>query len=443
VSPVTSSAQLRPDGARMLRLLDRLAEATGDDEGAQRVAWTDRWRAARDILRSELDGLPVEVTTDASANIWARLAGAREETVLIGSHLDSVPGGGRLDGAYGVMCALEVLRTLAGGPQLPCTLTLVDWADEEGARFGRSLFGSAAVAGNLDVEAVRNLTDAAGERLEVVLGRWGVELDALDASQAGFGPVAAYLEAHIEQGPVLEHLGVPIAAVTGTAGVERHRVTFSGETAHSGTTPMELRHDAFVAGATLALAVRDAAVRHGGVGTVGVARLRPGIPTAVPGEAALVVDLRHQRREPLAAMLEAAREAARGAADTTGCHVGWEPVFCIEPRPFNDRIVAIVQRVCSELTGREAVTVPSGALHDATEVATVVPTGMVFTSSTRGISHSTREDTPPEHLKLGLEAYDRVVREVIELVGATGKAAFADGSPGGSGTGPDGGARRG
>lgn len=431
--PAEAEAAVRPDGERMLGLLHRLARETGDDRGAQRVAWTDTWRAARDILRVELDGLPVDVTTDAAANTWARLGGARPETVLIGSHLDSVPGGGWLDGAFGVMCALEVLRTLASGPELPCTVALVDWADEEGARFGRSLFGSAAAAGTLDVDAVRGLTDGAGQRLEDVVGHWGVDLDDLDTARAGLSTAAAYLEAHIEQGPVLEHLGVPISAVTGTAGVERHRVTFTGETAHSGTTPMDMRHDAFLSGASTALAVREAAVRHGGVGTVGIARLRPSIPTAVPGEAAIVVDLRHHDRGALAAMLEEVRRASTRASESEGCTVAWEPVFCIEPRPFDDRLVAVVREVCAAVTGCDAVSLPSGALHDATEVATAVPTAMLFTSSSRGISHSTREDTPADHLKLGLDAFFDVVRRVVDLVGEGGGRLEGDPARGGGG----------
>jgi beta-ureidopropionase / N-carbamoyl-L-amino-acid hydrolase len=412
----------------MLELLRRLDAATGDGAGAQRVAWTDTWRTARDLLAVELSSLPVEVTTDGAANTWALLEGPRPETVLIGSHLDSVPGGGWLDGAFGVMCALEVLRTLAVEPELPCSVCLVDWADEEGARFGRSLFGSAAAAGTLDVDAVRGLRDRDGERLEDVVRRWGVELDSLDGPRVRLASVAAYLEAHIEQGPVLEHEGVPIAAVTGTAGVERHRVVFGGETAHSGTTPMSMRHDALMAGARLALGVKDTALRHGGVGTVGVVRVSPGIPTAVPGEVSLVVDLRHQSAESLAAMLGDAREASRRAAEVEGCSAVWEPVFCIEPRRFDDRLVAIAEQVCAELTGRPAITMPSGALHDATEVSTAVPTGMVFTSSSLGLSHTSREDTPPDHLKLGLEAYFRVVRRVVDLVG-TGGRTFAPASP--------------
>ncbi|MGH9029959.1 MAG: hydantoinase/carbamoylase family amidase, partial [Acidimicrobiales bacterium] len=389
-APPARDTGRRPDGERLLRTLHRLAEATSDTSGAQRVAWTETWRTARELLLSELDALPVEVSFDAAANLWARLPGAREETVVIGSHLDSVPDGGWLDGAYGVMCALEVLRTVSGEGELPCSVALVDWADEEGARFGRSLFGSAAAAGTLDVEEVRSLTDRHGARLVDVLASWEVDLDALSRPLGVLGQAAAYLEAHIEQGPVLERAGVPIAAVTATAGVERHRVSFSGRSAHSGSTPMDRRRDPFLPAAATALEVRDAAVRHGGVGTVGSAQLRPGIVTAVAEEAIILVDQRHLEAEPLQTMLEEVRAASERAASAEGCTVAWQPVFRVAPQPFNDYLVSIVRDACARITGRQ-MSVPSGALHDATEIARAVPTAMVFTSSIQGVSHNKQE----------------------------------------------------
>lgn len=434
MATLTVSSDLVPDRERMLRLLRELRTATSDDAGAQRVAWTETWRTARELLLSELSGLPVTVSTDAAGNIWARLAGARPETVVMGSHLDSVPGGGWLDGAYGVMCGLEVLRTLAAQAELPCSVALVDWADEEGARFGRSLFGSAAAAGTLEAAQVAGLVDRDGERLVDVVARWGVVLDDLADVRAQLEPVAAYLEAHIEQGPVLERSGTPIAAVSGTAGVERHRLTFTGETAHSGTTPIEFRHDAFVAAAETALAVRAAASAHKGVGTVGVVQVAPGIPTAVPGTASVVIDLRHQDKDRLGAMLAAVQEAAASAAAAEGCALSSDRLFQVAPRLFDERLVDIVRDVCADLTGDAALTIPSGALHDATEMATAVPTAMVFTSSSQGLSHTTKEDTPPDHLKLGLEAFYRVVSQVVELVGQGGKSLTGGGNQGGGGS---------
>jgi hydantoinase/carbamoylase family amidase len=401
-----------PDGGRVVAMLRTLAELTGDGAGAQRVAWTGVWQRARAFLREQLRGLPVTVRTDAAGNQWARLPGSGSETVIIGSHLDSVPDGGWLDGAYGVMCAVEVLRTLAARAPLPCPVTLVEWADEEGARFGHSLFGSSAVAGTLNVAEVRELTDRDGLRLGDVVAEHGVRLDRLDEARQEIRGARAYLEAHIEQGPVLEREGLPISAVSGTVGVERHRVTFRGQTAHSGSTPMDRRRDTFLAAAATALAVRESAVRHQGVGTVGAATLRPGIVTAVAGETVILVDQRHPDAGALAAMLADAKHAARDAASRERCTVSWEPVFQARPQPFAGELVDIVRAVCAEFTGQGRV-LPSWALHDATPMAGVVPTAMLFTSSTGGISHAREEDTPAEHLRLGVAAFYRAVCQVI------------------------------
>ena len=400
-----------PDGARVVAMLRKLADLTGDQAGAQRVAWTDVWQTARAFLREQLRGLPVTVSTDAAGNQWARLPGG-SAVVVIGSHLDSVPDGGWLDGAYGVMCAVEVLRSLAARGPLPCTIALVEWADEEGARFGHSLFGSSAVAGTLNVAEARELADASGLRLGDVVAEHGVQLDRLDETRQEIRGARAYLEAHIEQGPVLEREGLPLSAVSGTVGVERHRVTFHGQTAHSGATPMDMRRDTFLAAAATALAVRESAVRHQGVGTVGAARLRPGIVTAVAGETAILVDQRHPDAGALAAMLTEAQRTSEEAASAEGCAVSWEPVFRTPPQPFADELVGVVREVCAELTGQERV-LPSWALHDATPMAGTVPTAMLFTSSSKGISHAREEDTPEEHLRLGVEAFYRTVCRVI------------------------------
>ena len=406
--------QAGPDGARVVAMLRTLAELTSDEAGAQRVAWTGIWQKARAFLRKQLQGLPVTVRTDAAGNQWARLPGSGSGAVIIGSHLDSVPDGGWLDGAYGVMCAVEVLRCLAAGGPLPCTLALVEWADEEGARFGHSLFGSSAVAGTLNVAEVRGLADASGLRLGDVVAEHGVHLDRLDEARQEIRGARAYLEAHIEQGPVLEREGLPISAVSGTVGVERHRVIFRGQTAHSGATPMDMRRDAFLAAAATALAVRESAVRHQGVGTVGAARLRPGIVTAVAGETVILVDQRHPDAGALEAMLREAQRASGEAARAEGCSVSWEPVFRTRPQSFADGLVDVVREVCTELAGQERV-LPSWALHDATPMAGAVPTAMLFTSSAKGISHAREEDTPEEHLRLGVEAFYRTVCRVIVL----------------------------
>lgn len=400
--------EIQPDRAIAdLRELDR---RTGGPEGARRLCWTDEWASARAFLRerlAEIDGVEVEV--DEAGNLWATLAGARPETVAVGSHIDSVPAGGWLDGALGVMGALELLRATAERGTPARTVTLIDFADEEGARFGRSLFGSSAVAGTLDPDAVRPLTDADGHAIADVLAEHGIDLDRAPEAARRRDRLVAYLELHIEQGPVLEREGIAVAAVTGTAGVERFRLTFEGQAAHAGTTPMNLRRDAGLAAAETMRAVEDAARAHGGVGTTGGLTLTPGIVTAVPGRAQLLVDLRHAAAEPLARMLAEVRRSAQDAAVHRLCTVAEDPIWRIEPIPFDDRLVDAAR---AEADG--GYSLPSGALHDAAEIARHVPTAMIFTSSTNGLSHAKEEDTPEGDLREAIAAFGRLANRVVE-----------------------------
>jgi hydantoinase/carbamoylase family amidase len=388
-----------------LRELDRL---TGGPEGARRVCWTDEWLRARALLRErleEIDGVSIE--QDEAGNIWATLPGDLQGSVALGSHVDSVPNGGWLDGALGVMAALEVMRAAAAEPRRHA-VTLVDFADEEGARFGRSLFGSSAVAGTLDPDSIEELTDAEGRPIRDVLAEHGVDLDRAGAATARREPLIAYLELHIEQGPILEREGLPVAAVSGTFGVERRRFRFEGQASHAGTTPMDVRRDAGLAAARTALAVNEIARRHEGVGTCGDVKVEPGIPTAVPGLAELLVDLRHARADPLAEMLSETRAAAAQAAEEHGCRVSDTEVWHIEPIAFDDRLVAAALEAAG--TGR---TLPSGALHDAAEMARHVPVTMMFSPSTGGISHAKEEDTPEPDLERAITAFGRLALRVL------------------------------
>jgi allantoate deiminase len=400
---------------RAIADLRALAELTGGPGGARRVCWTGEWESARGLLRERLAELPVEVDVDEAGNLWARLAGARPETVVIGSHIDSVPSGGWLDGALGIMGALETLRTLAAAGTPPCTVTLVDWADEEGARFGRSLFGSSAAAGTLDPDAVRDLRDAEGTRLEDALAAHGVDLDRAFESGARLRDVRAYLELHIEQGPVLESLGAAAGTVLGTVGVERHRVIFRGQAAHAGSTPMRHRRDSFLAAARFALAVRDAAIRHEAVTTTGAADSKPGVVTAIAGETALLLDQRHLDADVLAALLAESKVLSEEAAAAERCSVEWEPLWAIEPIPFDPELIAAARAACKAVTGTDHA-LPSGPLHDAAEMARLVPTVMIFSSSTNGISHAKEEDTPIEHLELAIRVYAKTVAAAIDRV---------------------------
>jgi len=395
-----------------LRELDRL---TGGPGGARRVCWTPGWEAARSFLTSLLAELPgVEVERDAAGNLWATLAGRSDATVVVGSHIDSVPAGGWLDGALGVMGGLEVLRAAAGAADPPRhTVALVDWADEEGARFGHSLLGSSAFAGTLDMDSVEALRDGEGLALPDALAEHGVDTAVMNgAGDRRRDRIAAYLELHVEQGPVLETEGLPCGAVLGCVGVERHRVVFEGRTAHAGSTPMDRRSDAGVAAARVVAGLQEIGVRHGGVCTAGRLDLDPGIVTAVPGGAELLVDQRHLDPDVLAAMLAEAHSLWSGASAREGCTVEAHTLWRIAPTPFDGRLVDAARSACSDAAGSDRA-LPSGALHDAAQMARLVPSVMVFSSSSGGVSHAPSEDTPEADLALALAAFGGLARSVI------------------------------
>jgi N-carbamoyl-L-amino-acid hydrolase len=384
------------------------------------MCWTREWEKARDFLRERLAELPVELITDPAGNLWADLPGEQDGFVIVGSHLDSVPAGGWLDGALGVFTALEALRANAESPP-PVGMRLVDWADEEGARFGRSLFGSSACAGTLDPSEVRDLRDREGQRLEDVVARYHVELDR--ASEAGeqLRGARAYLELHIEQGPVLESRGEPAATVLGTCGVERHVVVFTGQAAHAGATPMGLRRDSFAAAAQAALAIREVGFRHDGVCTVGGATSEPGVVTAVAGRTEMLLDQRHLDPDRLAAMLAEARDACTQAASHHGCEVELQHLWSIPPIPFDERLIALARNAVEEAGGKDTA-IPSGPLHDAAEMARLIPTVMLFSSSSPPVSHTKEEDTPEDDLRVAIDAYGRTVGAMLELA-ASGELA--------------------
>jgi N-carbamoyl-L-amino-acid hydrolase len=402
------------DPGRAVSGLRELARLTGDDDGAQRVAWTDTWRTALDWFRDELAGIDgVSVDTDEAGNIWATAPGESERFVIVGGHLDSVPNGGWLDGSLNVIAGLEVLRALAPEPRA-LTLKLVNWADEEGARFGRSLLGSSATAGSLEPDSVRGLTDRDGIALADALDQHGVDLDKALESRARLEGAAAYLELHIEQGPVLERLDLPLGAVLGTFGVERHAVRFTGLHAHAGSTPMDVRKDAFLAAARSALAWRDDALQREDVrATTGIVKVSPGIVTAFNGTCEVSLDQRSLDADVLADMLARAQEVSREIAAEEGCEVEWERIWQIEPIPFNPELIALADAAIAEVAGT-STQLPSGPLHDAAEMARVIPTVMLFVKSLRGLSHTKEEDTPVEDLELSVRALYELTRRTLD-----------------------------
>jgi len=399
--------------------LRQLQQLTGDENGAQRVAWTETWAQAQEWLAGKLAGLPLEAVTDEAGNRWWTLRGRSERAVLLGGHIDSVPNGGWLDGCLNVLAAVEVLRRIVEEGEPAVTVRLVNWADEEGARFGRSLFGSSAAAGSMrDQEELRKLTDRDGIALPDALAAHGVDLDrALEAGKQ-LDTAAAYLELHIEQGPVLEALELPLGAVLGTFGVERHRITWRGQAAHAGSTPMAERRDALAGAAKLALEIREIAraTGDGAVCTSGGVVCRPGIVTSVVETAEQLLDQRHLDAGKLASMLAAAKEAAARFAQEERIEVAWERIWNIEPILFHPQLVDFCDEAVREVAGASH-RLPSGPLHDAAEVARAgVPTVMMFVQSLRGLSHTKLEDTREEHLELAVAALDRLASKTIAWV---------------------------
>ncbi len=407
------------DPKRTVAELKELRALTGDDAGAQRVAWTDTWLKARDWFAKKIADLPVEHHCDAAGNNWVTLRGASEKSLLIGGHLDSVPNGGWLDGSLNVLAGLEIFRRIAsefnGRP--PVTVKLVDWADEEGARFGRSLLGSSAFAGTSSVAADRVRTDRDGVKMEDALRRCGVEMDTFADATRGQKDAAAYIELHIEQGPVLERMGLPLATVLGTKGVERHAITFHGQEAHSGSTPMNARHDALAAAAKLALEIRTIAGKHAdAVCTMGSVKTYPGIVTAVVGRCETALDQRDLDPAVLATMYREAREASERFAGEERCTVGWSRIWSIEPIAFDPRLLDLCDAAIRDV-GAKTHRMPSGPLLDAAEVSRAgIPTVMMFVQSLGGISHNKVEDTKEEHLELCVRAFDRLASKAMEFV---------------------------
>jgi beta-ureidopropionase / N-carbamoyl-L-amino-acid hydrolase len=404
------------DPSRTVAELKELRELTGDENGAQRVAWTDTWERAREWLREKVAGTGAREEIDEAGNQWFTLDGESDRALLLGGHIDSVPNGGWLDGCLNVVAAVEVLRRIAAGGRPPLTVRVVNWADEEGARFGRSLFGSSAAAGTMaDQDDLRRRRDAEGVALPDALAEHGVDLDgALDA-RSQLGSAAAYLELHIEQGPVLEALDLPLGVVLGTFGVERHLVTWAGQAAHAGSTPMDRRRDALAGAAKLALEIRPIAaeVGDGAVCTSGGVVCRPGIVTSVVETAEQLLDQRHLDATKLARLLELARESSERFAQEENVAVSWSRIWNIEPILFDDGLIELADEAIREACGTSH-RLPSGPLHDAAEVARAgVPTVMIFVQSLRGLSHTKLEDTKEEHIQLAVRALDGLAAKAM------------------------------
>jgi hydantoinase/carbamoylase family amidase len=404
--------------ARVIAELKELRELSSDENGAQRVAFTETWAKARAWLRKKVEAFCPNIHTDEAGNFWATLAGESPQALLIGGHIDSVPNGGWLDGSLGTLAGVEILRRINaefhGRP--PVTLRLVDWADEEGARFGKSLFGSSACSGHLDLDEARQLRDKQGVTLPAALEQHGIDFEKVKDCSKELANAAAYLELHIEQGPVLLDLDRPLGTVLGTFGVERHAITFHGQGAHAGATPMNKRKDAFLAAAKMSAEIYRITDRHGGVCTIGSCTTKPGIVTSVVEECRIALDQRHLDAAALARMLAEAQSASERFAAEGNVTVSWERLWQIEPILFHDDLIALCDEAIAEV-GADPHRLPSGPLHYASEVARFgIPTVMMFVQSLHGISHNKIENTKEEHLELAVTAFDMLAGKAMRWV---------------------------
>lgn len=403
---MSTTDSLRPE--RVLRDLRELADLTGGPGGARRLAWTAEWVRAREWLSGKLAELPCEVRTDPAGNLIADLRGQADGFLAVGSHLDSVPEGGWLDGALGVLAGLELLRSYCDGRALPAGIRLIDWADEEGARFGRSLFGSSAATAAIDPVQSAAVTDATGMTLAAAMGACGLDITTAASATSSLDSVRGYIELHIEQGPVLEHRGRSVAVVTGTTGVERRVLHLRGEAAHAGAAPMSMRRDPVLVAASVITAIAERARAAGATATFGAVDVLPGVVTIVPERCDVVVDVRHPDRAELARMIAENEADAERLASAARVSADWSPQWAIEPIPFDRELIELARSGCADV-GVDPLVMASGALHDAAAVARRLPVVMLLTPSRGGISHSPAEDTAEEDLVAGIRALDALV----------------------------------
>jgi N-carbamoyl-L-amino-acid hydrolase len=383
--------------------------------GLTRVALTDEDRRGRDWLVARMRELGLHISIDRMGNIFGERPGAEPlPAVMMGSHADSVPTGGRYDGQLGVLCALEVLRTLHDGRvRTRHPVTLVIFTNEEGARFQPAMMASGVMAGKISLEDAYNARDKDGLRLVDELERIGY----LGPEPCVPRPLRAYLELHIEQGPFLEEEGLAVGVVEGIVAIAWSRLTIHGVQDHAGPTPMRIRHDALVAAAEVVTGVRRIATEIGGdlVTTVGNLTVHPNIVNAIPGRVTLSIDMRDPRGETLDRALPMIDRVVREACEREGVRYDLEHYWRVPATPFDPEVVATVERA-ARTTGARYRRILSGAGHDAQYMAALGPTGMIFVPSHDGRSHCEEEFTPMDDIEHGANT---LLRAALDLAGRT------------------------
>jgi N-carbamoyl-L-amino-acid hydrolase len=417
-TPAAPAAHPAINKERLLADLNAISRiGIGDRGSVTRLVFSVTELRSRQLLVHLMTQAGLKVHVDRIGNIFGRLEGGAGPAVLAGSHLDSVVHGGKFDGPVGVVGALEAVRTLKeSGVALPCPVEAVCFVGEESSRFGFSTLGSSLVAGQVKMKDLTNAVDARGTKLGEVLAGLGVDGDSLSGLKRDPKTIKAYLELHIEQGPVLEAKGKKIGVVTAIAAPTRLRVIFTGQADHSGTTPMDMRKDALAAAASLITYVERAARENASmekgrvVGTVGAIKVDPGVINAIPGKVELAVDIRSVTGKAKDRVAHAVEARAKEIAAERGMKVDILPIRSEEPVDLDAGLIGVIRDICEERKIAYEV-MPSGAGHDAMQIAKIAPAGMIFVPSKKGISHSPLEWTDPEEICLGAEILlDAMVR---------------------------------
>jgi allantoate deiminase len=387
--------------------LETVSQFGGEGTSVTRFAWSPELMTAYDWLSDQLRQLGLEVEIDAAGNLIGRWEAGTGKPLAVGSHLDSVPSGGRYDGTLGVLSGLHALRLLKErGIEPNRPLWLISFMDEDGGRFGTGLFGSRAFVGR-DLTDLADRTDADGVTIRGAMAEAGFDFGRLPEARR-VDELGGYIELHIEQGPVLERTGHEIGIVTGIVGLIGFRARYHGEANHAGTTPMTMRRDAFIGAARAGLALREAALNKGDMtANVGIVELEPGGFNVVPGVAEFTIDIRSlphfDELEPTV------RRTLEEIGSDEKLDLELEELFRLEPCPLDGGLVDTLERAAG-LEGAKHMRMPSGAGHDAMEVGRHVPAGMLFVPSRDGVSHSPEEYTAPDHCDLGA----RVVARALE-----------------------------
>lgn len=401
------------DAKRLWGWVEQLGRIGGDGHGGvSRYGWTYELRRAVDWLANRCADLDLTTTIDAAGNLIAVWGSVSEPRVTVGSHLDTVPDGGRFDGALGVLCGLEaiaILREQGHRPRRP--VALIAWMDEEGTRFGTPLFGSKAFVGH-DLSGLADRIDADGVSLAAAMASWDRSFSALPDARA-LDVTEAYLEVHVEQGPVLDRAGIDVGLVTAITGVMGLEVAFIGQANHAGTTPMDQRSDALVAAARAIVAIKRWASEHpdGARATVGIVDAVPGGYNVIPGEAQCIVDVRATTDVGLADSERAIRELVSEAAAAEGTEGRVTVRNVLAPTPMDAGLRELLG-AAADADGASSMQLPSGAGHDAMHLAPHVPTAMLLVPSRGGISHNPAEHTDPDACHTGARVLARALAEL-------------------------------